>query len=51
MDNKKKKKRKKDYLLILVPFSSRSGSKAVFVEKCQVKGTGRLGDVTNSVLP
>lgn len=36
---------------MVVPLSSRRGDKAVFVEKCQVSGTGRLDDVTNSVLP
>ena len=42
---------KLDYLFILAPFSSRRGSKDVLVEKCQVNGTGRFDDVTNSVLP
>lgn len=33
------------------PFSSRRGNSDDFVEKCQVKGTGRLDEVTSSVLP
>lgn len=41
----------KSYLFMPVPLSLRSGKNAVFVEKCQVNGTGRLDDVTNSVFP
>lgn len=41
----------KQYLFMRAPFSSRRGSKEVFVEKCQVNGTGRFDDVTNSVFP
>ena len=36
---------------MVFPVSSRRGNKEVFVEKCHVNGTGRLVDVTNSVLP
>lgn len=39
------------YLFMCVPFSLRRGNKEVFVEKCQVNGTGRQDDVTSSVLP
>lgn len=39
------------YLFMLVPFSSRRGNKDPFVENSQINGTGRLDDVTNSVLP
>lgn len=49
--NKVKNQDCRGYLFMLVPFSSRRGSNAAFVEKCHVRGTGRFDEVTNSVVP
>lgn len=51
MFQQKLNKNLRKYLFIREPVSSRRGNREPFVEKCQVNGTGRFDDVTNSVLP